>query len=118
MTRTERSVTEQAIAAEVTAYNELLPEEHELSARLMIEITSAVSIRPQLDRLIGIDEHVYLDIGAASVKATFDEKQFEEDRISAVQYVRFALSAELAAQFRDPSVPVELRVKIRTARAR
>ncbi len=110
MTRAERSVSEQAIAAQVTAYNELLPEDDELSATLMIEIPSAVSIRPQLDRLIGIDEHVYLDIGVASVKATFDEKQFEEDRISAVQYVRFPLGSELAAKFRDPSVPVELRV--------
>jgi len=110
MTRAERSVSEQAIAAQVAAYNELLPEDDELSATLMIEIPSAVSIRPQLDRLIGIDEHVYLDIGVVSVKATFDEKQFEEDRISAVQYVRFPLGSELAAKFRDPSVPVELRV--------
>jgi hypothetical protein len=110
MTRAERSVSEQAIAAEVTAYNELLPEDDELSATLMIEIPSAVSIRPQLDRLIGIDEHVYLDIGVASVKAIFDEKQFEADRISAVQYIRFPLGSELAAEFRDPNVLVKLRV--------
>lgn len=66
--------------------------------------------RPQIDRLIGIDEHVHLDIGAESVRATFDDKQFEEDRVSAVQYIRFPLGPELARQFRDPNISVELRV--------
>jgi hypothetical protein len=110
MTRAERTVLEEGIALEVAVYNELVPGEHELSATLMIEITDQASIRPKLDRLVGIDEHVHLDIGDASVDATFDDKQFEEDRISAVQYIRFRLGAELSARFRDPSVPVELRV--------
>jgi len=110
MTRAERTVDEKAIAEEVAVYNELVPGEGELSATLMIEIPDRASIRPQLDRLIGIDEHVFMDIGDETVKATFDEKQFEEDRISAVQYIRFPLGKELAARFRDPSVPVALRV--------
>lgn len=110
MTRAERAVSERAIAAEVAVYNELIPHEHALSATLMIEIPNQTSIRPQLDRLIGIDEHVFLDIGGESVAAVFDDKQFQQDRISAVQYIRFPLGRERAAQFRDPSVPVELRV--------
>lgn len=110
MTRAERTVDAEAIAEEVEVYNELVPAEHALSATLMIEIPDLDRIRPELDRLIGIDEHVHLDIGGESVRATFDEKQFEEDRISAVQYIRFPLGPELAARFRDPSVPVELRV--------
>jgi len=110
MTRVERTVSEAAIAEEVAVYNELLPGEDELSATLMIEIPDMQSIRPQLDRLIGIDEHVHLDIGGESVRATFDDKQFEEDRVSAVQYVRFPLGAERAAAFRDATIPVELRV--------
>jgi len=110
MTRVERTVSEEGIAAEVDVYNELVPAENELSATLMIEITDPGSIRARLDRLVGIDEHVHLDIGDASVRASFDEKQFEGDRISAVQYIRFPLGPDLAARFRDPSVPVELRV--------
>jgi hypothetical protein len=110
MTRAERTVSEEKIAAEVAVYNELVPEEYELSATLMIEIPDKTRIRPQLDRLVGIDEHIFLVVGDALVRATFDEKQFEEDRISAVQYIRFPLGRELAAKFRDASVPVELRV--------
>jgi hypothetical protein len=110
MTRAERSVSEDAIAAEVAVYNELVPRDNELSATLMIEIPNQTSIRPQLDRLIGIDEHVHLDIGDETIRASFDDKQFQEDRVSAVQYLRFPLGPELAAKFRDSSISVELRV--------
>jgi len=109
MTRAERTVKEEAIAEEVAVYNELIPGENELSATLMIEIPEMDRIRGELDRLIGIDEHVFLDVGDESVRATFDAKQFEEDRISAVQYVRFPLGQKLAAAFRDPAVPAALR---------
>lgn len=110
MTRAERTVKPEAIAEELRVYNELIPGDHELSATLMIEITQLERVRPELDRLVGIDEHVYLQVGDASVPATFDEKQFEEDRISAVQYVKFRLGEALAGAFRDPSVPAVLRV--------
>jgi hypothetical protein len=110
MTRAERLVSEDAIAGEVAVYNELIPDQDELSATLMIEIPSETSIRSELDRLIGIDEHVHLDIGGESVRGAFDDKQFQEDRVSAVQYIRFPLGPELARQFRDPDVAVELRV--------
>jgi len=110
ITRVERCVSDEAIAAEVEVYNELVPRDHELSATLMIEIPNQTSIRPQLDRLIGIDEHVHLDIGGETVRASFDDKQFQEDRVSAVQYIRFSLGPDLASKFCEPRVPVELRV--------
>ncbi|NQZ98113.1 MAG: DUF3501 family protein [Myxococcales bacterium] len=111
MTRAERTVSEEAIAAEVAVYNELVPGDDELSATLMIEIPDRSRVRSELDRLVGIDEHVFMDIGDETIQATFDEKQFEEDRISAVQYVRFALGPELAARFRDSTASVSLRVE-------
>ena len=111
LTRAERTVDPEQIALECKVFNELVPGADELSATLMIEITDPEMIRPALDRLVGIDEHVYLDVGDQTIQATFDEKQFEEDRISAVQYVRFPLGAELAARFRDPSERVVLRVE-------
>jgi hypothetical protein len=110
MTRAERTVNDDAIAEEVSVYNELIPEDHALSATLMIEIPQMDRIRAELDRLIGIDEHVLLRVGDETVRATFDEKQFEEDRISAVQYIRFPLGKALAERFCDPDTPVVLAV--------
>jgi hypothetical protein len=108
--RTERTVLPEKIQGELDAYNELIPGEHELSATLMIEIPDPAKVRPMLDRLIGIDEHVALEVDGRAVRASFDPKQFEEERISAVQYVRFPLGPELGARFADPSVPAVLRV--------
>ena len=110
MTRAERTVDPGEIATEVRIYNELVPGRHELSATLMIEIPRAERIRAELDRLVGIDERVFLDVGDRGVRASFDPKQFEADRLSAVQYVKFPLGEELAERFRDPGVPAILRV--------
>ncbi len=111
MLRAERAVKEERIAEEIAVYNELVPGPNELSATLMIEIPEMSQIRPELHRLVGIDEHVFLDVGDRSVAATFDPKQFESDRISAVQYIRFPLGPELACKFCDPTVPARLRVE-------
>ena len=114
MLQVERISDPERVRYELDVYNELMPREFELSATLFVEITEAPSIRKELDRLVGIDEHVFLELGSGEslerIHADFDAKQFEEERISAVQYIRFPLGAELAAKFRDPSVPVELRV--------
>jgi hypothetical protein len=83
----------------------------------MIEITQAQQVRAELDRLVGIDEHVFMAVGGSAVQATFDPKQREEDRISAVQYVKFPLGAELAERFAEPAVPVVLRVEHPSYRA-
>ncbi len=111
MLRAERAVKEEKILDEIAVYNELVPGPNELSATLMIEIPRMEQIRAELDRLIGIDEHVFLDVGDASVRASFDAKQFESDRISAVQYVRFPLGPELACRFCDPQLAARLRVE-------
>jgi len=111
MLRAERAVKEEKILDELRVYNELVPGPNELSATLMIEIPETSQIRAQLHRLVGIDEHVALEIGDKSVGATFDPKQFEAERISAVQYVRFPLGPELARAFCDPAAKVRLSVE-------
>jgi len=110
MLRVERIVKPDAIQAELDIYNDLLPGPHELSATLMIEITDMANIRSVLDRLIGLDEHVTLRIGEHEVRATFDPKQFEADRIAAVQYVRFPLGLQLATQFAQPDTQAILQL--------
>src|SRR5262249_7449318 len=49
-----------AIRAELVVYNGLLPGADELSATLLVEIEDQGRIREELERLIGIDEHVAL----------------------------------------------------------
>lgn len=110
MLRVERLRELPAIQGELDVYNDLMPGPRELSATLFIEITDAESIRTELDRLVGLDEHVSLVVGDEAIPARFDPKQMEEDRISAVQYVRFPMSQAARAALADPSVGVQLRV--------
>lgn len=101
MTRVERTTDPEKIQIELDVYNELVPGPGELSATLFIEIPELDAIQPELDRLVGIDEHVALVLDGLEdepVVARFDDRQMEEDRISAVHYLRFTFSdAQLAA---------------------
>jgi hypothetical protein len=110
MCRVEGIRDPEAMAHELRVYNELVPGKNELSATLFIEITEPGRIRAELDRLVGIDESVSLELGAERVLAQFDRRQLEEDRISAVHYLRFALTPAQSAQFADAATPVALRV--------
>lgn len=112
MTRIERTRGDDKVQAEIDAYSDLVPRQGELSATLFIEIPEAEKIRSELDRLIGIDEHVWLEIGpegaAKLIRARFDRAQLEEERISAVQYIRFEIASDEAQRF--ASEPSRIRI--------
>src|SRR6478672_12295404 len=58
MARAERMQTDEQIAHEVETYNQLIPGTDELSATLMIELTSEPALREWLPRLVGIQSHI------------------------------------------------------------
>src|SRR5262249_21551449 len=88
-----------AIREELSVYGALLPRRSELSATLLIEIADQARLREELAQLLGIDRHVWLEIGDDHrVPAVFDEGRQTAEKLSAVQFVRFALDA--AAQGR------------------
>ncbi|HEY8153038.1 MAG TPA: DUF3501 family protein [Myxococcota bacterium] len=101
------------IQAELDVYNELMPGEDELSATLFLEIAEASEIRPTLERLVGLDRHIQLVLGEGvdetSFHAHFDRRQFEEERISAVQYLRFPLGSEGRRRLASSSLRARLR---------
>jgi hypothetical protein len=110
MLRVEQIDAPDRVQHELDVYNQLMPGERELSATLFVEIEEASRIRPELDRLIGIDEHVALRIGERRVRAAFDPKQMEEERISAVQYIRFALDAGDVERLADARVAAAIAI--------
>ena len=114
MLRVEQIDAPERVQHELDVYNQLVPGDGELSATLFVEIADASRIRPELDRLIGIDEHVALRLGAGDgarrIRAHFDPKQMEEERISAVQYIRFALDSEDVARLADARVPAAVEI--------
>jgi uncharacterized protein DUF3501 len=96
MCRAERLAKPEAVQQEIDVYNELLPDAGELSATLLVEITEEARIQPQLDRLIGLSSgrHLWLELNGRKVFARFLEGQGREDRIAAVQYLRFPVGTD------------------------
>jgi hypothetical protein len=96
MCRAERLAKPEAVQQEIDVYNELLPDAGELAATLLVEITEEARIQPQLDRLIGLSSgrHLWLELNGRKVFARFLEGQGREDRIAAVQYLRFPIGTD------------------------
>jgi predicted transcriptional regulator len=101
MIRSERIVDEKAIQNEIDIYNNLIPEENELSATLLIEIVEREEIKRVLDSLKGIENNsVSLKIGNKYIiYAEFDKDQIDEMGLSAVQYLKFKLTPEQREHF-------------------
>ncbi len=100
MLRAERITDLDKIKEEVEVYNTLIPDANELSATLLLEIEDQTKIRENLLKFLGIDERVYLKIGERhTIRAAFEEGHSKEDKISAVQYVRFRLTPEARQAF-------------------
>lgn len=95
MCRIENLTRPEDVDHELMTYNGLIPPPGGVSATIFISAPEGVAgIRPMLDSLVGLNEHVALKLGEDRIPGEFDEAQFEEDRISAVQYVRFRLTPE------------------------
>ncbi|MEZ4359822.1 MAG: DUF3501 family protein [Kofleriaceae bacterium] len=110
MLRAESLTTEAQIAAELAVYNEIMPTPDSLSATLFIELPQDADARQELGKLVGLDEHVRLHLGSVTVGARFEPNRSTEDRISAVQYVRFPLTAAAKAALLDERTELALEI--------
>jgi hypothetical protein len=100
MLRAERITDLDKIREEIAVYNELVPDTDELSATLFLEIEDQSHLREDLLKFLGIDEAVFLKVGERSIPGCFEEGHSKEDKISAVQYVRFTFDPQTRQAFR------------------
>lgn len=99
MLRAERITDLDKIREEVAVYNELIPEPGELSATLFLEIEDQAQLRDELLKFLGIDETVSLKVGDRLIAGKFEEGRSKDDKISAVQYVRFPFDGDARQAF-------------------
>jgi hypothetical protein len=96
MIRAERMVKEPDIAHELETYNELLGGPGELGAALLIEIDDPQLRDARLREWMGLPESLYVKTASGrKVRATFDPRQVGQDRLSAVQYLKFDTGGEV-----------------------
>jgi len=117
MVRTERIVDDAKIQDEVDAYNALIPEPGELSATLFIEIPGIAMLPPAearaaVNRFQGIESDVlFLELGKHRIPARFEGGHSKEEKLAAVQYIRFALPSEAREALADPAQPARLTIE-------
>ena len=112
MLRAERIFESEAIAEELEAYNPLIPDGTNLKATMMIEYPDVEERRAALTRLKGIEDRVWLEVGALGrVYAHADEdlERSDETKTSAVHFLRFELDEAARAALKS-GAPLKLGV--------
>ncbi len=89
--RAERIVREADIQQELDTYNGLLGDDGELGCCLLVEIDDREERERKLREWRALPDHIYVRTDAGLVRPTYDRSQVEDDKISAVQYLKFKL---------------------------
>ena len=90
MIRVERIVKEKDIQYEIKTYNEILGKPGELGCTLLIQIDDPNERDDKLTKWLDLPRHLYLKLeDGALIRATFDERQIGDGRLSSVQYIKF-----------------------------
>ena len=103
MLRIEKGGEEQ-VPGELAAYNPLIPQGDELIATMMLEIEDEKRRNAVLLTLGGIEETVFLEIGGDVIRAApteYDDRTTADGKTSSVHWLRFKLTADQIAHFRN-----------------
>jgi len=100
MLRIERIFEAEGISEELDAYNPLIPDGSNWKATFMIEFPEIEERRAMLTQLKGIEDRTYVnvvDFDRVFAIADEDLDRTDEDKTSAVHFLRFELPAEQVA---------------------
>jgi len=108
MLLTEKGGAEQ-VPDELAAYNPLIPQGAELVATVMFEIDDPVRREATLARLGGVEDAFFIQVGAERALGVPEgdvERTREDGKTSSVHFLRFPLTPEQIARFRDPATAI------------
>jgi hypothetical protein len=98
MLRAERIFESDAIQGEIDAYNPLIPDGNNWKVTLLLEYPDPDARRVALEKLIGVEDRCWMRVSEMErVFAVADEDmdRENEDKTSAVHFLRFELSASM-----------------------
>jgi hypothetical protein len=111
MIRTEKMSAREAIQHEIDTYNEILPGADELVATMLIEYPEPRERDAALQRLVGLERHLFLTADGKKIAVKFDDRQISDERLSAVQFVRFPLDGIDAARMIELAAKGEIAIE-------
>jgi hypothetical protein len=98
MLRIERIFEEEGIQEELNVYNALIPDGSNWKATFMIEYSDVEERKQALERLLGIERHLYVQVeGFSQVRpiANEDLERETDKKTAAIHFVRFELTPEM-----------------------
>lgn len=104
MLHIEKIFEEDGIQGELDAYLPLVPDGSNLKATMMIAYENEIERRAALARLIGVEDHVFVQVdGEPRVYAIADEdlERETDEKTSAVHFVRFELTPAMKSRLRQ-----------------
>lgn len=100
MLHIEKTFDESGITDELEVYNPLIPDGSNFKATMLIEYTDPEVRKRELARLRGVERQVWLEVAGADRRYAIADEDLErenEDKTSAVHFLRFELSAPMVA---------------------
>ncbi len=106
MLRIERIFEPEGIEEELAAYNPLIPDGSNLKATMLIEFADPVERAERLRQLRGIERQIYLMVDGVRIDPIADEdlERENDEKTSAVHFMRFQVPASLRVAFATASV--------------
>lgn len=103
MLRIERIFEAEGINEELDAYNPLIPDGANWKATFMVEFPDIDERRAMLSNLVGVENRVWLQVGDGDkVRPIADEdlERSDDDKTSAVHFLRFELNPQQVADLK------------------
>lgn len=104
MLRIERIFEAAGIQEELDAYNPLIPDGSNWKATFMLEYPDEEIRRVQLQKLLGIERHIWAqvaDFARVTPVADEDLEREDDEKTASVHFLRFELTAEMAEAVRN-----------------
>ena len=98
MLRAEKIFESELIQEELDAYNPLIPDGSNWKATFMLQYADVTERKRWLQKLTGIENHVWVRVGANDLVYPISNEDMErttEDKTSSVHFMRFELTKEM-----------------------
>lgn len=110
MLRVERIFESAGIQDELDAYNPLIPDGANLKATMLIEYADPEVRKRELKKLRNVEDRIHIEVGDAGKSTAIADEDLErsnDDKTSAVHFLRFELNTDQIAAFKN-GAPVYL----------